>query len=285
MTKNDAINGALRWIDEATVNGAAAGNGFIADYKDRMEHLLDGAVAMVESQFPTIRTSSIVQSNPPCLDGSHFEPKTIYPGNTYEFNNSAAKAYTMEICGVLTAVIDGAVREINADSFERISGEFKGSIRLASNYPFQVRNAGFYGFRFASIPEHIAWIPYQLPEQMNGLVRILFSGDGVTFLDFSDYRRVDDAHIAIPSHYSGQFDIQYKRRHTLLANAAGTAEIEIDEKAEPLVPLRLALDATSGIDETLQVNQFLTGRFSEMVNALLEEDITKHQPIETVFAM
>ena len=285
MTKNDAINGALRWIDEATVNGASAGNGFIADYKDRMEHLLDGAVAMVESQFPTIRTSSIVQSDPPCLDGSHFEPKTIYPGNTYEFNNSAAKAYTMEICGVLTAVIDGAVREINADSFERISGEFKGSIRLASNYPFQVRNAGFYGFRFASIPEHIAWIPYQLPEQMNGLVRILFSGDGVTFLDFSDYRRVDDAHIAIPYHYSGQFDIQYKHRHTTLAGASGATEIEVDPKAVPLIPLRLAIDATSGIDETLALNQFLTGRFAEMVGAMTDEDTEKHQVIETVFMM
>ena len=285
MNKNDAINGALRWIDEATVNGAAASNGFIADYKDRMEHLLDGAVAMVESQFPLIESISIVQNMPRCMEGSHFEAKTVYPGDTYEFTNSDAKAYTLEICGVLTATIDGARQQITAPEFQRLSGSFNGSIKLESQYPFQVRNAAFYAFPLVEIPEHIAWVPYELPKQMNGLVRILFSGDGVTFLDFSDYRRVDDAHIAIPSHYSGQFDIQYKRRHTLLANAAGTAEIEIDEKAEPLVPLRLALDATSGIDETLQVNNYLTGRFSEMVNALLEEDITKHQPIETVFAM
>ena len=285
MNKNDAINGALRWIDEATVNGAAASNGFIADYKDRMEHLLDGAVAMVESQFPLIESISIVQNMPRCMEGSHFEAKTVYPGDTYEFTNSDAKAYTLEICGVLTANIDGARQQITATEFQRLSGSFNGSIKLESQYPFQVRNAAFYAFPMVEIPEHIAWVPYELPKQMNGLVRILFSGDGVTFLDFSDYRRVDGAHIAIPYHYSGQFDIQYKHRHTLLANAAGTAEIEIDEKAEPLVPLRLALDATSGIDETLQVNNYLTGRFSEMVNALLEEDITKHQPIETVYAM
>ena len=285
MNKNDAINGALRWIDEATVNGAAASNGFIADYKDRMEHLLDGAVAMVESQFPLIESISIVQNMPRCMEGSHFEAKTVYPGDTYEFTNSDAKAYTLEICGVLTATIDGARQQITAPEFQRLSGSFNGSIKLESQYPFQVRNAAFYAFPLVEIPEHIAWVPYELPKQMNGLVRILFSGDGVTFLDFSDYRRVDGAHIAIPYHYSGQFDIQYKHRHTLLANAAGTAEIEIDEKAEPLVPLRLALDATSGIDETLQVNNYLTGRFSEMVNALLEEDITKHQPIETVYAM
>lgn len=73
MNKNDAINGALRWLDEATVNGAAASNGFIADYKDRMEHLLDGAVAMVESQFPIIKSVSIVQS-PPQMHGGKLLP-------------------------------------------------------------------------------------------------------------------------------------------------------------------------------------------------------------------
>ena len=82
MNKHDAINGALRWIDEATVNGSAASNGFIADYRDRMEHLLDGAVAMVESQFPLIKSVSIVQNVPKGLGGSHFEIKTVYPGET-----------------------------------------------------------------------------------------------------------------------------------------------------------------------------------------------------------
>ena len=225
MNKNDAINGALRWIDEATVNGAAASNGFIADYKDRMEHLLDGAVAMVESQFPLIESISIVQNMPRCMEGSHFEAKTVYPGDTYEFTNSDAKAYTLEICGVLTATIDGARQQITAPEFKRLSGSFNGSIKLESQYPFQVRNAAFYAFPLVEIPEHIAWVPYELPQQMNGLVRILFSGDGVTFLDFSDYRRVDDAHIAIPYHYSGQFDIQYKHRHTPLAGASCATEI------------------------------------------------------------
>lgn len=79
MNKNDAINGALRWIDEATVNGAAASNGFIADYKDRMEHLLDGAVAMVESQFPLIESISIVQNMPRCMEGSHLKLRRFIP--------------------------------------------------------------------------------------------------------------------------------------------------------------------------------------------------------------
>lgn len=285
MTKNDAINGALRWIDEATVNGAAASNGFIADYKDRMEHLLDGAVAMVESQFPLIESASIVQSVPKCMEGSHFEARTVYPDEEYSFENGEAKAYTLEICGSVSLVVDGVRRQISSQTFERVADSFNGSIRILSDYPFQVRNAAFYAFPMQEIPEHIAWVPYELPQQMNGLVKILFSGDGVTFRDFSDYRRLDEYHIAIPYHYSGQFDIQYKHRHATLSGASGAAEVEVEPKAVPLVPLRLAIDATSGIDETLLLNQYLTGRFAEMVGAMTDEDLEKHQNIEMVYTM
>ena len=59
----------------------------------------------------------------------------------------------------------------------------------------------------------------------------------------------------------------------------------MEPKAAPLIPLRLAIDATSGIDETLALNQFLTGRFAEMVGAMGDEDTEKHQVIETVFMM
>lgn len=285
MNKNDAINGALRWLDEATVNGAAASNGFIADYKDRMEHLLDGAVAMVESQFPIIKSVSIVQSSPKCMEGSFFPCKSFYPGEEYTFSNTDAKAYSIEITGRARMTVDGTTQPIESDTFKRLSGRFRGNIKIVSDTPFMVRNAGFYGYNADPVPEHIPWYSYELPKQINGLVKILFSGDGVTFRDFSDYRRLDEYHIAIPYHYRGQFDIQYKHRHTTLSGAPGSAEIEVEPKAVPLVPLRLAIDATSGIDETLLLNQYLTGRFAELVGAMTDEDVEKHQTIETVYMM
>lgn len=285
MTKNDAINGALRWIDEATVNGVTAGNGFVSDYKDRMEHLLDGAVAMVETQFPIVESARIVQSVPKCMEGSHFEMRTIYPGEAYEFKNELAKCFTIEVAGTADIEFNGAVFHSSDKSFKRMAWSFAGSLKIASQYPFQVRNAAFYAFPLQDIPEHIAWLPYELPQQMNGLVKILFSGDGVTFRDFSDYRRLDEHHIAIPYRYNGEFDVQYKKRHTLLSGAPGNTAIEVEPKAAPLVPLRLAIDATSGIDETLLLNQYLTGRFAEMVGAMTDEDLEKHQNIEMVFTM
>lgn len=288
MNKNDAISGALRWIDEATVNGSAASNGFIADYKDRMEHLLDGAVAMVESQFPLIKSTSIVQNEVKCLEGSHFDMKTIYPGDEYRFESHDMKSFSLEFftTGKLTMrglEIDFGTQKL--DGFYRIALPATGAVTLEATQPLMVRNAGFYPYALSPVPEHIAWVPYDLPKQMNGLVKILFSGDGVTFRDFSDYRRLNEYQIAIPYHYTGQFDIQYKHRHTTLAGTSGATEVEVEPKAVPLVPLRLAIDATSGIDETLALNQFLTGRFAEMVGAMTDEDVEKHQVIEAVFTM
>ena len=45
MTKQDAKAGALRWIDEATVNGHAVAAEELADFRDRMDYLIGGVLA------------------------------------------------------------------------------------------------------------------------------------------------------------------------------------------------------------------------------------------------
>lgn len=52
MTKQEAKAAALRWLDEATSGGSALDQGSTADLEDRMDHLLDGAVAAVCGRFP-----------------------------------------------------------------------------------------------------------------------------------------------------------------------------------------------------------------------------------------
>lgn len=52
MTKEQAKAAALRWLDEATSSGLALGRETTADLEDRMDHLLDGAVAAVCGRFP-----------------------------------------------------------------------------------------------------------------------------------------------------------------------------------------------------------------------------------------
>lgn len=283
MTKQEAINGALRWIDEATVNGTAAANGFIADYKDRAEYLLDNAVAMVESQFPVIETVHYPFFPVEVLQGSHFEARQVNPGERYVF--SGAKCFSLELCGWVRVKTDAAMQELKADAFTRVSGQGK-NIEIQSDTPFLVRNAGYYGQNLCEIPEYIPWVPCRLPERCNGVERVLFSGDGVTFRDWADWRRVSDDIVAFPRSARGQFDLQYRKRHAPLGVGVGAQTmVEVNEKAQPLVPLRLAVDLTSGIDETLVVNQYLSARFTEMVNALSQEDVTRHQGIMPVYSV
>lgn len=52
MTKKEIKEAALRWIDEATVGGRKADTDELADYKDRMNVLLNGAIRQVAVYFP-----------------------------------------------------------------------------------------------------------------------------------------------------------------------------------------------------------------------------------------
>lgn len=52
MTKGEAKAAALRWLDEATVGGREADTDELADYKNRMDTLLGGAVRQLAVLFP-----------------------------------------------------------------------------------------------------------------------------------------------------------------------------------------------------------------------------------------
>lgn len=56
MTKQDAKDGALRWMDEATINGHAVAAAEQADFRDRMDYLIGGVIAELGAQFPLIGT-------------------------------------------------------------------------------------------------------------------------------------------------------------------------------------------------------------------------------------
>lgn len=56
MTKQDAKAGALRWIDEATVNGHAVAAEELADFRDRMDYLIGGVLAELGVLFPLVGT-------------------------------------------------------------------------------------------------------------------------------------------------------------------------------------------------------------------------------------
>ena len=62
MTKQEAKDGAMRWMDEATVNGHAVAAAEQADFRDRMNYMIGGVIAELGAQFPLTGTV--------CSDGS-----------------------------------------------------------------------------------------------------------------------------------------------------------------------------------------------------------------------
>ena len=68
-------------------------------------------------------------------------------------------------------------------------------------------------------------------------------------------------------------------------DAPEDTELEIVPKAEQLVPLRLAIEATAGSDETSAISAYLENKWSNMVmNLLGEQRGAYNQMVERVYA-
>ena len=68
-------------------------------------------------------------------------------------------------------------------------------------------------------------------------------------------------------------------------DAKDTTVLEVSPKAVQLVPLRLAIEATAGSDETNAISSYLENKFSNMVsNLLTNEDVYINGSIERVYA-
>ncbi len=77
MTKGEAKAAALRWLDEATVGGREADSDELADYKNRMDTLLDSAVQQLATQFPLCAVWESEGSSEITLPEDFYELETV----------------------------------------------------------------------------------------------------------------------------------------------------------------------------------------------------------------
>lgn len=186
MTKGEAKAQALRWLDEATLNGQPAGVELTADYTDKFNYFLWNVLVYIAAIFKLEKTFSA----------------------------------------------------------NKETGEKKG---------------GFYS--------------YTLPNDFMELERInVYSSSGVS--QIYDYKKSADKTFLIPRSYIEKEDIDvefiyYGMPAEVPSNASDVTELEVMPKAVQLVPLRLAIEATAGSDETNAISAYLEGKFSNMVNNLL----------------
>jgi hypothetical protein len=68
-------------------------------------------------------------------------------------------------------------------------------------------------------------------------------------------------------------------------DAEADTVLEIAKRAEVLVPLKLAVDATAGSEETSALSAYLNSVFSNMLANILQSETTAYKGITRVYAM
>ena len=292
MTKGEAKAAALRWIDEATVNGRDPGAGELADYRDRMNYLLDGVLNALAISFPLSGEQHIVHCPPANLLGTVSNVQQFTPPQVYSVQAAGAKSLYAEVYGtVQLCFADGRQKEIsNSGQFEavRVVLEDDQPIIFKSDFPFAVRYPALYAQPYraeAEIPSAAPYSAYALPTDFRALRRVIREWDGQNAV-FSAYRCENGKQLLLPRNMHGVFTVHYDRRPQKTAHdAEDSAELDCMPIAEPLIPLRLAADVTLGTLDRAQTAYYLENRYTAMLLTLQTERADAQNRIESLYTI
>lgn len=198
MTKSDAKEKALRWLDEATINGLEVSMDQKADLLDKFDFFLNDALCFLAGFFR--------------LEGQ--------------------------------LILDPA------------NGEKKGN-----------------------------YLKYTMPEDFLDFDKIVvYEGD--SYRELKDYKTEGEKEFLIPASCTGTVQVQYFRYPAQTdPDAQDSTTLDIAKKAELLLPLKLAVDATAGSEDTAQVSAYLDGKFSNFLANLLGSQRFPTPQIERIYSM
>lgn len=201
LTKERAKALALRWLDEATLNGQPAGVELTADYTDKFNYFLYDVLTYVAAIFRLTRT----------------------------FLQPAKEA------------------------------EVRGQYYLIS-----------------------------MPDDFMDLDTVKAYGEK-SYYAVTSYQRESEKRILVPKSSVREEDtievLYFGLPTPVSVDAADSTVLEVVPKAEQLVPLRLAIEATAGSDETSAISAYLENKWSNMVvNLLGEQKGAYNVAVERVYA-
>jgi hypothetical protein len=200
MTKGEAKKLALRWLDEATINGQEAGSELTADYIDKFNYFIDDVVSYFANIFKLERSFEVDKDTPFILRGGLY--KFTLPEDYIELN---------KIVGT------------KGKDYIEIENFYKEGKR-----DFLITDADYY--------DSLTFLYYGLPKAIG-------------------------------------------------IDAPDDTELEIMPKAQQLIPLKLAIDATAGSDETSGISYYLEGKLSnEIMNILGQDRGCENNFVERVYA-
>ncbi len=198
MTKGEAKKLALRWLDEATINGQKASAELTADLEDKFDYMLTGVLSYLSTFFKIDRT---------------FE----------------------------TTIEEGIKK---------------------SRYR-----------------------QFVMPEDYKGIKNIVVYDEN-SYAEIDDFVVERNGTFLVPEGTKGTIEFNYYGDPEAVAiDAPDDFVLEIEKKAEILVPLKLAIDATAGSEETSALSAYLNGVFSNMLANILQSQTTAYRGVTRIYAM
>lgn len=198
MTKGEAKNLALRWLDEATINGQPVSSELTADLEDKFSYMLNGVLSYLATFFKVDKT------------------------------------YTT------------------------------------------VAQAGVKKSRYRQ---------FVMPDDYRGLKNIVAYDDS-SYTEIENYVAEKDGVFLLPDNIKGTIEFNYYGEPARVElDAPDGTLLEVARKAEALVPLKLAVDATAGSDETSALSAYLNGVFSNMLANIIQGETNTYKSVTTVYAM
>jgi hypothetical protein len=198
MTKGEAKNLALRWLDEATINGQPVSSELTADLEDKFSYMLNGVLSYLATFFKVDKT--------------------------------------------YTTVIDAGVKKSRYRQFV-------------------------------------------MPDDFRGIKNIIAYDDS-SYAEVENYVAEQDGVFLLPDNIKGTIEFNYFGEPMgVPVDADNSTQLEVAKKAEVLVPLKLAIDATAGSEETSALSAYLNSVFSNMLANIIQGETTAYKGVTRVYAM
>ncbi len=171
--------------------------------------------------------------------------------------------------------------ETTADLADRMNHLLAGAVAAVCG---QFPRSAVYTASLAGAANADSWVPLTMPANFARLQRVLYTGQGAALEPFSEYRQLDEKSYAVPGTLQGRLDFYYQR-HPSLPDAAAPEDtpLDVDEAAVPLVPLRLAADLLTGVDETAALAGYLNQRFTQLAAGIYRSPAPAAQSVECVY--
>lgn len=287
ITKGRAIEEALRWMDEASINGDAPASAHLADYRDRAAHLLSGVVSVLAGQFRIPKTFTVVQNPIPNLLGDSYSVHSVTPGSDYSADVNNMRALYLEVSGEVDVIVARGGQELyrmkhysdNGFTPVRIAlpdNSGKTSLRVTSDGVSSIRYVAAYDvpFRYEDdVPANTPYAAYDLPCDLREYDKCVRTSDGTSYEEFHDVRREGFRTFLLPRRVSGQFEFHYWRNpKDVPFEAHDDTPLEVAPEAEALVGLKLASDLARGIPESQSVSYWLDAEFSSRIANLERQE-------------